>query len=315
MNYLNGHAFMTIRQAGEDFLKSVNTALMEYRKQKAAIIMQSKRYKDEDEHVKNQLPPVKAKALNAIRAAQRAFSAAIRAELPILRGQLKRYVDESANPDALNRLKTANEFGVPLSKSEIESYLRVNGGNLLGLRVLKSVLERTGSKYAVTFRDIDEYEADLSELVRLAGCPLGYAVELHPEAVEVLRDEPETATRPDGSTYQTGARYDSTGLLISRGGFEVAMDHLEQMAEVWSADITTPTITTASEKLRKEQEERNRALQEQGVDEKHLEPTVPEGKSSVALDDTGNIQLAKKLGRERAQRQKSLLNELRDVLA
>lgn len=315
MNYLNGHAFMTIRQAGESFLQAVNTALRTYRAEKQKIVERSRQFKNEAEYIGNCLPEAKEKALGSIRTAQKNFSNAIRPELPILRGQLDRYLDEPVPVEALNRIRTANEFGVPLSKSEIESFLRVNGGNLLGLRVLKSVLERTGSEYAISFRDISEYENDLGELVRLAANPLGYDTELHPEAVEVLRDEPETATRSDGSTYQTGSRYTGTGLLISRGGFEVAMDRLKQMAEAWSADITTPTITRASEAMRREQEERNRRLQEQGVNEEHLEPTVPEGKSSVALDDAGNIQLAKKLGRERAQRQKSLLNELRDVLA
>lgn len=314
MNFLNGKCFLNIRQAGESFLQAVNGALRTYRAEKQKIVERSRQFKNEAEYIGNCLPELKEKALGSIRAAQTEFSRAIRAELPILRGQLERFLDEPANPEALSRIRTANEFGVPLSKTEIESFLRLNGGNLLGLRVLKSVLERTGSKYAITFRDIDEYEADLSELTRLAANPLGYDVEYHPEAVEVLRDEPEEKSRPDGTVYLTGARYDSTGLLITRGGFEVSMDHLSQMAEVWSADITTPTIMTASEALRREQEERNRALQEQGVDEEHLEPTVPEGKSSVALDDAEDLQLAKQLGREKSQRAKSLLEELRSSL-
>ena len=305
---------MTIQQAGESFLQAVNGALRTYRAEKQNIVERSRQFKNEAEYIGNCLPEAKGKALGSIRTAQKEFSASVRAELPILRGQLDRYLDEPVPVEALNRIRTANEFGVPLSKSEIESFLRVNGGNLLGLRVLKSVLERTGSAYAVSFRDISEYENDLGELVRLAACPMGYSTEFHPEAVEVLRDEPEEKSRPDGTVYLTGARYDSTGLLITRGAFEVSMDHLSQMAEVWSADISTPEIMTASEALRREQEERNRRLQEQGVGEEHLEPTVPEGKSSVALDDAEDLQLAKQLGREKAQRAKSLLEELRSSL-
>lgn len=315
MNYLNGKCFLNIRQAGESFLQAVNGALRTYRAEKQKVVERSRQFKNEDEYIANCLPELKEKALGSIRTAQKEFSRAIRGELPILRGQLERFLDEPVPVEALSRIRTASEFDVPLSKSEIESYLRVNGGSLMGLRVLKAVLERTGSKYAVTFRDIDKYEADLSELVRLAANPVGYDTELHPEAVEVLRDEPETATRPDGTVYLTGSRYTGTGLLISRGGFEVAMDRLEQMAEVWSADISTPEITTASAEMRREQEEENRRLQEQGVNVR-IEQGVPsEGVSSVALDDAGNIQLAKQLGRERAQRQKSLLEELRGVLA
>lgn len=297
MNYLNGKCFLTLRNAGTAFLENVNGALLQYRTEKAKASETARKFKDEGEYLRNVLPPLKEKALSTITAAQKEFSDTIRVETASLKTQLQKHFQQPVNEKALTLIRTANEFSFPLSRTEVESFLKVNEGNPYGLRALRSTLEKGNSKYRVSFRDVTEYENDLSQLEQMAVNPIGYDTEYHPEMCDLFRDKSDTATRPDGSTYETGTPYTSTSLLMRRGVFEIAMDRLPTMADSWTADVGTPEIMTASEAMKKESETMNQTLRAEGVAESDLEPIPDPGESSVSVESSEGLELAREHGR------------------
>lgn len=304
-NYLIGKSFQGIQTAGNEFLQSVNSILAEYRMKKQQLTETSKKFKDEGEFMRSELPPLKSKALGSIKAAQKTLSASVKTEVSSLQRELRKFLEEPVKGDALAKLRLANEFYLPLSKMEIEAFLNANEGNHYGLRVLQAVLERGHSKYQVSFRDVDEFETDLERLAVFSACPVAYDMNFHPEVCDLFRDEKEIRIRPDGTTYEFGPNYSSESLLLARGGFEIGMDRVVEMAKTWTADISTPAITRASNALRQEIEEMNQSLRAEGVSENDLEKIPDSGESSLKIEYTGDVELAKRLGQEKARGSKT----------
>ena len=225
--------------------------------------------------------------------------------LASLQRELRKFLAEPLKTDALAKLRTANEFSLPLSKTEIEAFLTANENNYCGLRVLQAVLERGHSKYQISFHGIEEYETDLERLTVFSACPIAYDMDYHGEMCDLFRDVKEIAIRQDGTTYEYGPNYSSESLLFARGNFEIGMDRVVEMAKTWTADISTPAITRASNALRQEIEEMNQSLRAEGVSEENLEMIPDSGETSLKIERSEEIDLAKRLGQEKARGSKT----------
>lgn len=79
--------------------------------------------------------------------------------------------DHLVHPVPAGTEKLLNLYGrynLPLSRSEVENLLTVNGGHVLGLRFINAMLKETGSKYKVDFIPLETYEKDISDLAQFA---------------------------------------------------------------------------------------------------------------------------------------------------
>lgn len=114
----------------------------------------------------------------------------------------------------------------------------LNGGNTLGYRALNQVLKKTNAEYAVAAPEAAAYESDLSALQKLAYGHIMYApLDFLHEASEVFGGEPHLRVRDDGSTYDVGFKWDTTGLLTASTGYKQDVAAIDDMAARWSSTV------------------------------------------------------------------------------
>ncbi len=228
MNKGNQAIFKKITDAAQDYRVTVRVALEKYR----ADAEHAKLLKDETGY----MAAAKTNARNRIDQAEKSFRKAVSDQLPELKKELRQHLATRPNPGFLDALRVYSDFGIVPTRSDVEALVDANGGNPLGLRALNRVLEKTGAKFRVNAPDSAQYEADLKALDHLANREVKYSQnELHTELAAIYKGTPRLQYRPDGSSFDSGYKWDGTGLLISSNGFESAINSLAPMAERWSA--------------------------------------------------------------------------------
>lgn len=113
-------------------------------------------------------------------------------------------------------LNLYSRYHLQLSKSEVEALLTVNGGHVLGLRLINAMLKENKAPYKVDFIPLETYEKDISDLAQFAmmaeyepAFPVDY---LH-EAVLIFGGQKETEVAPKQANPGRGD-YSNTGDVL-----------------------------------------------------------------------------------------------------
>lgn len=279
MNRINLMIFQLIKEKAEHLREQTDNALEKYQREMNQAREKATVYKNEGQFIQAQKDILSGIARSEIVKAQRAFGADIERYCETLQDQLSEHVSEPINGAFRDQLGTIAQFGIKPSETQIRALLKQNGGNSLGIQALSKVLTDVGSRYKITSRAMEEYEADLRTIRQLAVQPISYNImTYHHEAIEVLGGVPVVQTRDDGSTYTTAQSFDNDSLLAATALFNIGLDKVNGMAKSWAADLS---ITTKDVSADDEEE--------------------PESTTVVGDSDRDPIELAKKLGRDKAR--------------
>lgn len=304
MNIINGYALNSLMKADTEYRTKLADAFATYRTSMERVHNESKKYKDENEYVSTHQPQHAEKAMSAINGARKQFVTEIKSTVRTMRESVGKYLSEPLNTDFSAKLKLYADFGVPMCKSEVTALLKMNDGNPFGLRALDSVLAKTGADWRLDFKDIGQYETDIEKLERMAAnLPVYVPEEYHHEGCELYKNVRVLRFKTDSyETYESGSTYDSVSIIIGSADHTSTMDAVKDMAQSWSADVSTPGIDSASEHMRKEKLALNENMRAQGIPDEYLEdvPDDAERTTSVKQSDAKALENARNMGRNEA---------------
>ena len=210
--------------------RTVTAAMANYQKQLAEETEAAALYKDEAAQLATAKVTLITDARQAIEEADKRFAYAISTAVTKLKKELDAYRRKPVNPELLAQLRAYTDFGLTMSRSELESYIRAAEGNHIALKIIQKVAENSG--FSVTLPG--DFEKDLEMLESLGRVPTMYCPsEYLTEAKDVLPDVP--VFRKDGTVANTVGRPDTVYLLIQSGKFNSAAEKLAVMAEKWES--------------------------------------------------------------------------------
>lgn len=232
--------FSDIAKDFQRYRQKVNDIMDGFSKGEAAAKLEAGKYKDEDTVFTESKTALVSKAKAEIAQADAELASDLKAlRIPKLKKCLTEYICESAPVAYMNTLKQYKDFGIKLTRQELEALIPGAQGNFTALRALAAIGQQSG--YHVSVPDVDAYRADIDKLESLTAGPIMFPGdgELHP-AIECLGDVPvyNQAHKQVG----TRGRPTATDLLMSRYAFTSVTDHLEETAERWKATFV-PAIT------------------------------------------------------------------------
>lgn len=320
-------------------VKAIRTALNLYRAENKLIFEQyttkrdaekayAQRFVDADAVFTDRRAKLISEARNQLKEKQQELGAEIIRHVAPLRESLMDSLAHPVNRAFVERVGLYRELGLKPSRIEIEGLVGLAEGHLAGLRAIDALLVQVDSELCITHVTIGELSKDLERLERFSKLvPPITSIEQIPVATEVLGELSRTvlkANQPNAFGYtqpgetlwtETASRgvevptlnakgevvtsyqtWDSIRLQAAQGAFAMLEDDLDALEGRWVA-VGSPEVSIVSA-----------AMTEPGENFRETEPEIVEGEGEA-------IELAKKLGAEQTERQKSLLNELRDVLA
>lgn len=237
MNKFVKSTFSSIQTEADCYREAVREALLGYRKAMERAATESKQYKDEDSFLDSKRTTARTEAQAKIKAAEAVFVADLKRDVDSLRGDLCEHLGTRPNVALVNALHLYRDFDLEPGRMEVESLLELNNGNCLGIRLLNKILEDTKSTIRVDAPDATDFESDLDSLERLTYGNFMYApLDLHHEVAEVFSGMPHLRTRPDGSIYDFGDKWDSRSILTATHSFQEELKAVDAMGERWSAN-------------------------------------------------------------------------------
>lgn len=154
-----------------------------------------------------------------------------------MRSRLNQYATAPVNHDLLDNLRALQDFGIKMSRAELNAYIKQAAGNLTALRCLAAIAEKSGMH--LSFCGVDDLQKDIDLLERMSRVPMMTApldADLLHEALEVLPDCPVYA--PDGHLMYTAGRPTSQQVVTTATYMEnVENKHLPAMIERWTHSI------------------------------------------------------------------------------
>lgn len=238
MNKYISDTFSDIRKAEKEYRQSVENALLEYRQTMAKVTDEATAFKDEAAYISSKKTAAAQKARTEIQLAENVFTVAAKVAANSLRDDLHQHLTTRPSAAFLDALRLYYDFDLCPTHAEIEALMGLNGGNTLGYRAINRTLKKTGAEYRIDSPDSTAYEADISAIEKLSHgyfmcVPDGY----HHEAVEVFGGEKHLAMREDGSTYDNGAKWDSTSILMASTAYKQQAEAMDAMADRWSNTV------------------------------------------------------------------------------
>ena len=141
-----------------------------------------------------------------------------------LRDELKRCVLTPPDPALLAQLRAVRDFNLTLSRAEIEGFASAAKGNILTLRCIAEIAERSG--YRMTFTSVDDFSKDLDAITRAfqpsSWCPEGFGREGQAILPDVVWQ---------GANF---GRPDSIRIATAISAAKAARTNLEEARERWS---------------------------------------------------------------------------------
>lgn len=295
--YLDG-----IKIAESDFMDKTNDILLRYRAEKEKIISISKRYKDEDAYINENLPKAKQSARDALTRAEDAFRKELVRNINGMRKELKATISTPVPKEFSERLSFYRAAGITPSRMETEALLELGQHTPLSVKAVAKLLEDTHAGVKIQSRSIEDFEKDLADLDDLAEMPLiSSPFSTHTELVDVLRGTPKLTRTANGwrNTGETWA--DSVQVLLQTTALTTRLKALETVADSWAADVTDILREREYNTLvSREKEEAEKAGKEYAPDKQ------PTSSTTITERENAEMALAKQLGKERADADKAL---------
>lgn len=217
-----------IESERKQLISSTTATLAGYRKRLTEEAEAATFFKDEAGHLARAKAGLIADARQAIEAADKRFSNAVNTAAAKLKKELDTYRRKPVNPELLSQLRAYTDFGLTMSRSELDSFISAAEGNHTALKIIQKLAANSG--FAVTLPGGLEKDIELLESlgrVPTMFCPADYVA----KAKDVLADVP--SFRDDGSIANTLGRPDTVYLLIQSGKYNSAADKLTAMSEKW----------------------------------------------------------------------------------
>lgn len=226
-----------IESAIEQHNSSVTATMEEYRKGVSAAKREAAAYKDEAAELAKRKASLIAAARHRIKVADERLAGAVNAAVPKLKEEMSGYLSKPANPELLAQLKTYMDFGLKMTRTELDAHILAAEGNYTALRVIQRVAADSG--FTVTIPEgFEEDSATIAKLGRVPSmwCPSDYLS----EGMEVLPDIPHFGD--NGTVLYSANRPDSIYLLIQAGAFNSAHRELANISEKWGTAFV-PSIS------------------------------------------------------------------------
>lgn len=210
-------------------------------------------------------------------------------EVDLMRDALTTWVSEAGDPAFLAQISAYKDFGLSLSKTELEALISGAGGNYVCLRCLDKLAEKSG--FRVSVPSVDDFGRDLEQIKRdFWGLRL-YAPMGDGDALDLL---------PDMVTYngmQMG-RPTAGNVTLAWQGAKNLDKHLEEIRGRWSSNVQ-PMVTKTEDAYGADQqdaEEEAERIKRENAEQR----TTSEG-VTVEATDSEAVALARKLGKDAAQ--------------
>lgn len=291
MNKTVNSTFRDIHNAFAKHQATVTATLSTYRSKVERATQEAAAFKDEAGELKRRKDTLVSSARSEIMDADKSFSDSLKLlYIPALRSALSGYVCELPQRDFVALLRDFQDFHIKLSRMEAEALVEQAKGNYAALRMLQAVAKESG--FHVTAPTAQDYMDDLAKLEKAARVPTMWSPReyLH-EAVEVLPDRP--VFRADGSLAYSSGRPDPTFLLASSTEFDQVYANVMATEERWG-NAFVPSVSQF-EPL-DDPESGETITPEQQRDE-----AAKDAASQVTVNDTSAVDLARKIGQERAE--------------
>lgn len=268
---------------------TVESVLSTYRRECATAAQTASRYKDEASELQRLKADSISKARAALQTADKELCDDINYyHLPKLREALADHITERADNAFMSTLRAYRDFGIKLSRAELDGLVVGTQGNFMALRCLQAVAQDSG--FTLTFPGVDNYQKDIATIARLAYeppveyAPLDYVSELK----EIVPQSP--IRRQDGSIAYT-VDSNITHLILRSQEFSSAWKNMGAISDRWSAAIV-PSI----DELKPERTEDGEIV---SIEEQH-EKNIADAASQVDVDNNDAVVAAQKIGEQRA---------------
>lgn len=219
-------------------------------------------------------------------------------EVDLMRDALAAWVSEPGDPAFLAQISAYKDFGLSLSKTELEALISGAGGNYVCLRCLDKLAEKSG--FRVSVPSVDDFGRDLEQIKRdFWGLRL-YAPMGDGDALDLL---------PDMVTYngmQMG-RPTAGNVTLAWQGAKNLDKHLEEIRGRW-ANSVQPMITVTEDVYGADQQDTQEEAERIKTENTETR-TTPEN-VTVESSGTDGVDLARKLGNDLAQGQAQVVKGL-----
>lgn len=301
MNLHAKSAIETVIRGYETLSDRVTQILSKYADGMAKAKREAAAYKNEDEHISKARERLLPEARDGLASVAASFASVTRKTADDMRAQLRKALAETPPSGVLENLQLYNGLGVVPTRTEAEALLESNGGNLLGLRGLASLLTRTKAPFRLDYSDPAALEKDIALLERLADSADHYAPsDLHTVACDVFRGDHITRKAANGREYSSGEVWDSIALIGRRADVESAVKRLPEIRDRWAADVSTRLVDDVSaEMIRQQEAEAEMLAQARGEEYKPEE--IPQSQTRIVEDAaTRAVEIAREAGRRDA---------------
>lgn len=269
---------------------TIAATLSGYERNLDAAKRESAKYKDEAGELASRKDHLISAARSEVRAADKALHDAVTCNyIPKLRKELSNYVCARADRQYVEVLRDFMDFGLKLTRPEIDALILQADGSYTGLRMLSAVAEKSGFK--LTTPSVDHFMEEIAEIESAVRVPLLWAPMDHlGTAADVMEDRP--VRRSDGTVAGSYGRPDATSLLMSSMGLNQVCKTIIETGERWAASFV-PEITAFTPKGGEDGET---ITQEQ----QHAE-AVQEANAQTVVEDTSAVDWARERAAKRAQ--------------
>lgn len=221
---------------------------------------ESKAYKDEAAALQKRREDAKFHHNGALFAADTSFVNSMSSNVSYMRDYLKTYLCSAPDPAFMSVLSYYKQFGLEMSRTELDSLLNMANGSYIGLKALASVAKECGG-WKVSTPDATEFEKDIAAIEqRMTHRPvLWHDHEYHKAACET-RDTSSAMSREEAVRALKAygiANADSTidwkatslELLGAKGTFDALVGRISEMYDRWSTGFV-PEVSAYTDELK-----------------------------------------------------------------
>lgn len=223
-------------------------------------------------------------------------------EVDLMRETLACWVSEPGDPAFLAQISAYKDFGLTLSKTELEALVAGAAGNYVCLRCLDKLAQKSGFKVSVPSvddfgRDLDQIRMDFWNLRLYGPVGDGDVLDLLPDVVSYSGMQMGAPTVTQATMAWQGARNLDKRLEEIKGRWANSVQPMVTVTEdVYGAD--QQDAQEEADRIKAEKEE-NRTTSEN---------------VTVESSDTDGVELARKMGQEIAQGQAKVVKGLANYM-
>ena len=223
-------------------------------------------------------------------------------EVDLMRDALAAWVSEPGDPAFLAQISAYKDFGLTLSKTELEALVAGAAGNYVCLRCLDKLAQKSGFKVSVP--SVDDFGRDLEQIKRGFWGLRMYAPMGGGDATELL---------PDMVTYnglQMG-RPTVGNVTLAWQGARNLDKRLEEIKGRW-ANSVQPMVTVTEDVYGADQQDTQEEADRIKAEKEETRTTSEN--VTVESSDTDGVELARKMGQEIAQGQAKVVKGLANYM-